>query len=94
MRRFPWDILLTLLVGIGLGLAYAWAISPWRVFDSDPAALRADFGRLLAAGIIEITLESGLGISRGEDRGRKRKRADDRSDSCDVFHADAPCWMM
>ena len=43
MRRFPWDILLTLLAGIGLGLAYAWAISPWRVFDSDPVALRADF---------------------------------------------------
>ena len=43
MRRFPWDILLTLLAGIGLGLAYAWAISPLRVFDSDPVALRADF---------------------------------------------------
>ncbi len=43
MRRFPWDILLTLLVGMGLGLAYAWVISPWRVFDSDPVALRADF---------------------------------------------------
>jgi len=43
MRRFPWDILLTLLAGIGLGLGYAWAISPWRVFDSDPVALRADF---------------------------------------------------
>lgn len=43
MRRFPWDILLTLLAGIGLGLVYAWVISPWRVFDSDPVALRADF---------------------------------------------------
>jgi len=43
MRRFPWDILLTLLAGIGLGLAYAWTIAPWRVLDSDPVALRADF---------------------------------------------------
>lgn len=43
MRRFPWDILLTLLAGLGLGLAYAWIISPLRVVASDPIALRADF---------------------------------------------------
>jgi len=43
MRRFPWDLLLTLVIGVGIGLAYAWVISPWRVFDSDPVALRADF---------------------------------------------------
>jgi hypothetical protein len=43
MRRFPWDILLTLLAGLGLGLAYAWVISPLRVVASDPIALRADF---------------------------------------------------
>ena len=43
MRRVPWDILLTLLIGLGLGLAYAWLISPLRVTDADPVALRADF---------------------------------------------------
>ena len=32
-----------LLVGLGLGLAYAWTISPARVRDSQPIALRADF---------------------------------------------------
>ena len=43
MRRIPFDILLTLLIGLGLGLAYAWLISPLRVVDADPIALRADF---------------------------------------------------
>ena len=43
MKRFPWDIMLALLVGIGLGLAYSWILSPPRVTDSVPAALRADF---------------------------------------------------
>jgi len=43
MRRFPWGILLALLAGLGLGLAYSWLISPLRVVDADPIALRADF---------------------------------------------------
>ena len=43
MRRLPWDILLALLIGIGLGLAYAWMVSPLRVTNSDPVTLRADF---------------------------------------------------
>jgi hypothetical protein len=43
MRRFPWDILLALVVGIGLGLVYAWMIAPRKVADADPSTLRADF---------------------------------------------------
>ena len=43
MRRVPWDILLTLLAGFGLGLVYAWILSPLRVLDADPVALRTDF---------------------------------------------------
>ena len=43
MKRFPFDILLTLLLGLGLGLAYSWLFSPLRVVDADPIALRADF---------------------------------------------------
>lgn len=43
MRRIPWDILLALLVGLGLGLVYSWIISPTRIVDAEPAALRADF---------------------------------------------------
>jgi len=46
MRRIPWwrlGVLLSLLAGFGLGLAYSWVISPTRVIDSAPIALRADF---------------------------------------------------
>lgn len=43
MRRFPWNILFALLLGMGLGLGYAWVISPFRIADAQPSALRADF---------------------------------------------------
>lgn len=43
MRRLPWDILLALLAGLGLGLVYAWIISPLRITDADPTALRSEF---------------------------------------------------
>ncbi len=43
MKRVPWDILLALLAGLGLGLVYSWAISPTRIVDAQPSALRADF---------------------------------------------------
>jgi hypothetical protein len=43
MRRVPWVLLFALLVGFGLGLAYSWVISPLRVTNADPEALRADF---------------------------------------------------
>ena len=42
-RRVPWDILLALILGIALGLGYAWMIAPVQVIDSAPEALRADF---------------------------------------------------
>lgn len=43
MKRFPWDILLALLLGAGLGLAYAWVIAPQQLTNSTPATLRSDF---------------------------------------------------
>jgi len=43
MRRIPWGILLALLAGFGLGLVYSWEISPLRVTNAAPVALRADF---------------------------------------------------
>jgi len=43
MRRFPWDILLALLVGLGMGLVYSWVIAPQRVGEAEPTTLRADF---------------------------------------------------
>jgi hypothetical protein len=35
--------LLALFAGLGLGLAYAWVLSPRQVTDAQPNALRADF---------------------------------------------------
>src|SRR5215217_2074917 len=43
MRRVRWDILFALLIGLGLGLAYAWVLSPHPMTDAQPRALRADF---------------------------------------------------
>jgi hypothetical protein len=43
MRRIPWNVLLALFAGLGLGLAYAWVLSPRQVTDAQPRALRADF---------------------------------------------------
>lgn len=43
MRRIPWDILLALLAGLGLGLVYAWMIAPRGATDTKPNLLRADF---------------------------------------------------
>ena len=43
MRRFPWGVVFALVMGAGLGLAYAWIISPRPVTTAVPSALRADF---------------------------------------------------
>ncbi|MCI0556844.1 MAG: hypothetical protein L0287_38380, partial [Anaerolineae bacterium] len=43
MNRIPWAVLLALLAGLGVGLVYSWVISPLRVVDAEPVALRADF---------------------------------------------------
>jgi len=42
-RGGHWYLLTGLLIGLALGLVYAWKISPVRYVDTDPAALRADF---------------------------------------------------
>ncbi|HSL45575.1 MAG TPA: hypothetical protein VK897_19225 [Anaerolineales bacterium] len=43
MRRIPWDAMLALLAGLGLGLVYAWLISPRGISDATPVSLRAEF---------------------------------------------------
>jgi hypothetical protein len=42
-RRFLWEWIIALLVGFGLGLTYAWAISPIQYVDAEPLVLRDDF---------------------------------------------------
>jgi hypothetical protein len=43
MRRVPWEYLLALFAGLGLGLIYAWLISPLPVTNAGPLALHTDF---------------------------------------------------
>lgn len=42
-RRFPWEAVPALILGLALGLYYAWILSPVQVVDAVPSALRADF---------------------------------------------------
>ena len=43
MRRVPWDILLALLAGLGLGLVYSWILAPHGATNTQPTTLRTDF---------------------------------------------------
>lgn len=42
-RRGPWYLLTGVLLGVALGLVYAWLISPVSYEDTPPIALRADY---------------------------------------------------
>jgi len=43
VKRFPWEVIPALAVGIALGLLYAWTIAPVRYVNTAPNTLRADF---------------------------------------------------
>src|SRR5690606_23293442 len=42
-RNSTLHILFALLIGLGLGIAYSWFISPVTYVDANPSILRADF---------------------------------------------------
>ncbi|MBN1146336.1 MAG: hypothetical protein JXA78_03700 [Anaerolineales bacterium] len=42
-ERGPWYLLTGLLLGVVLGLAYAWGVQPVEYVDTSPASLRKDF---------------------------------------------------
>jgi hypothetical protein len=42
-KRGPWYLLTGLVLGIGLGLIYAWVFQPVQYVDTSPASLRSDF---------------------------------------------------
>jgi len=67
MKRFPWDILFALLLGLGLGLAYSWLIAPLHIIDADPTALRADFKDQYRA-MIAASFSSTNNLPRAESR--------------------------
>jgi hypothetical protein len=43
MKRFPWEVIPVLAIGIILGLLYAWMIAPVRYINTTPNTLRTDF---------------------------------------------------
>jgi hypothetical protein len=67
MRRFPWDLILAILVGFGVGLVYSWIVSPLRVTDAAPVALRADFKDSYRAAIAASYAATG-NVSRAQAR--------------------------
>lgn len=60
-------IVLALLIGLGLGLAYSWRISPVTYVDADPAILRADFKDQY-----RIVIAASYASTRDLDRARAR----------------------
>jgi hypothetical protein len=42
-RRGPWYLLTGLILGVALGLVYAWLISPVAYVDNPPVSLRTDY---------------------------------------------------
>jgi hypothetical protein len=42
-ERGPWYIITGLILGLAMGLGYAWLIQPMQYTETSPAALRADF---------------------------------------------------
>lgn len=43
MKRFPWEVIPVLAIGIILGLLYAWMVAPVRYINTSPNTLRTDF---------------------------------------------------
>ena len=67
MKRIPWEAILALLLGLALGLGYAWIFSPVKVVDAVPSALRADFKDQYRA-VIAASYASTGDLSRAEAR--------------------------
>lgn len=60
-------LFLALLIGLGLGLAYSWRISPVTYVDANPALLRADFKDKY-----RIVIATSYASTRNLDRARAR----------------------
>jgi hypothetical protein len=67
MKRIPWEAIPALLLGLALGLGYAWLLSPVKVVDAVPSALRADFKDQYRA-VIAASYAANNDLSRAEAR--------------------------
>ena len=67
-NRFRWVfVILALLAGIGMGLAYGWLVDPVQYFDLTPDTLRADFKAdyvLMTAEAYRVEQDPGLAARR------------------------------
>lgn len=68
MKSYRWlFIILSLLIGIGFGLAYGWVIDPVDFFDLTPDTLRADYKTdyvLMTAETYRVEQDPGLAARR------------------------------
>jgi hypothetical protein len=68
MKSNRWiHIVLALIVGVGVGLAYGWVIDPVEFFDLTPDTLRADFKAdyvLMIAETYRVEQDPGLAARR------------------------------
>lgn len=58
-ERGPWYLFTGLILGVSLGLLYAWVISPVQYVDTAPASLRQDFKEQYRALVAAAYLSSG-----------------------------------
>jgi hypothetical protein len=65
--RGPWYLLTGVVLGVLIGLAYAWVISPVRFVDNPPSAMREDFKDQYRA-LIAIAYTANQDIGRAQAR--------------------------
>jgi hypothetical protein len=63
----PWYLLTGLLIGVVLGVLYAWVITPNEVLETSPAMLRSDFKSDYRA-LIALAYQSSADLGRAEAR--------------------------
>jgi len=43
MNRSFWQVIISLVIGVGLGLIISWGVAPMKLTETDPSVLRVDF---------------------------------------------------
>lgn len=66
-ERGPWFLLTGLLIGLVLGIVYAWLVSPVQYVDNPPSALRDDFKDHYRT-LIAVAFTAGRDLGRAQAR--------------------------